>query len=196
MATCTTRKTPKHSPQFAREALSYCPETGELTWKTRPESHFKNAHGMRIFNSRYASTIAGTIHSSGHSKIRLDRTSYYTHNLAWVIIHGEWPTEFVDHINGDPSDNRACNLRLATMRENNRNVRPRSNNTSGKSGVHWSARKQKWVANIWLGKRLKHLGQHDSKEAAVEARIIAEREYWGEFAPSARPTQKDRPTDY
>jgi hypothetical protein len=35
--------------------------------------------------------------------------------------YGVWPTQLIDHINGDSSDNRIVNLRQTTQSENNRN---------------------------------------------------------------------------
>ena len=47
------------------------------------------------------------------------------HQFAFFYIEREWPSISIDHINRDPHDNRWCNLRKATVRQNqlNRNAK-------------------------------------------------------------------------
>ena len=81
----------------------------------------------------------------------------------------------VDHINGDPLDNRRENIRLVTNKENRWNVGPRKTNTSGYVGVSWHKQGQKWEVRAWgtceqTGRRKnKSLGCYDDKEEAARA---------------------------
>ena len=68
------------------------------------------------------------------------------HRVAWAIYYGVWPTGMIDHINGDGLDNRICNLRDVTHKENARNSRRKATNKSGCSGVMRDKHKKKWVA--------------------------------------------------
>lgn len=88
-----------------------------------------------------------------------------------------------DHINRNPLDNRKNNLRLATHQENMRNCSVSKNNTSGFTGISWVEQKNKWKAYITIDYKQKPLGYYVSKEDAIRARLIAEKEYFGEFAP-------------
>lgn len=88
----------------------------------------------------------------------------------------------VDHINGNPLDNRRVNLRFATPSENARNRGRASNNTSGFKGVNWNKKHGKWLASIMVdGKRL-FLGGFTVAEDAARAYDKAARKYHGEFA--------------
>ncbi len=46
---------------------------------------------------------------------------YKAHRLAWFYVHGVWPKEQIDHINGDKADNCIANLRLADFSKNQAN---------------------------------------------------------------------------
>lgn len=88
-----------------------------------------------------------------------------------------------DHIGGinTINDNRKCNLRIASVSQNNINQRLRKDNSSGVKGVNYDSNKNKWIARIQIdGKRI-NLGNFNSLEDAVNARIKAEQRYYGEF---------------
>lgn len=90
---------------------------------------------------------------------------------------------FTDHINGNTLDNRKCNLRPASVLENNRNHKVRKDNSSGVSGVVWLNASQKWSAVIYLNQRTTRLGSYTNINDAIKARLRAEKKYFGEFAP-------------
>jgi len=83
-----------------------------------------------------------------------------------------FPAECLDHINGDPLDNRITNLRPATVGENRQNLPIYKNNTSGFPGVT-PVGKDKWQARIRINNRRIYLGRHSSREAAVSAYLAA-----------------------
>lgn len=73
----------------------------------------------------------------------------------------------VDHINGDPLDNRRENLRLVTARQNQANSRKRSEASSKYKGVAWHPVSGKWRAYIAPNGKQEHLGLFvDEMEAA------------------------------
>lgn len=132
-------------------------------------------------NRHKAGKLAGTVNKGGYVKIGINRRYYMAHRLAWLFTYGEWPNGVVDHINGDTSDNRICNLRSATQAENSRNQRISKNNSSGFKGVHWHARRQKWAASIRSNWKLHHLGYFDVPEDASRAYDEASVLLHGEF---------------
>lgn len=90
-----------------------------------------------------------------------------------------------DHINGNRSDNRISNLRLAQHRENGQNQALRKTNTSGKHGVSWSKPHNKWAAYIMKDGRKRHLGLFDSLEDAGDA-YLAGKARLHQFQPVPR----------
>lgn len=166
------------SQQFLRDALSYDPETGDFTWRERP-------HMGKRWNTRYANKKAGGVRGGRQPAfmISFDKNFFVAHRLAWVYEHGSIPSDItVDHINGNPLDNRLSNLRLATHAENCANKGWYRNNSSGYKGVHWHKRDRKWIAVIQCNKRQTQLGSFDSPEIAYEAYVRASKLLHGEFS--------------
>lgn len=95
------------------------------------------------------------------------------------------PGEMVDHINGNPLDNRRANLRRATKAQNQTNTRMRSNNKSGIRGVYWRPDTRKWSSQIRYNGRVKTLGSFDTIKAAAAAYRDASMKLHGEFSPLA-----------
>lgn len=83
----------------------------------------------------------------------------------------------IDHIDGNPQNNRLENLRLVTQKTNSRNCRISTNNRSGHLGVYWDVRDRKWFAEIGVDGRKIKLGSSTDKEAVVALRKSAERKY-------------------
>ena len=113
--------------------------------------------------------ITSKVDDSGHKNIMVNGGRYKAHRLAWLYVYGEFPTNFLDHINGTADDNRIKNLRESTNTENLHNQKIRSTNTSGYKGVSWSAQRQKWQAQCCVNYITTHLGYFDTPEEASKA---------------------------
>jgi hypothetical protein len=75
-----------------------------------------------------------------------------------------------DHRYGDKLDNRRENLRIVTTAENAQNrVRQDPRNRSGYRGVSWHTRRQRWVAQVRVGGRVRQLGVFTDPEEAGRA---------------------------
>lgn len=161
---------PRPTPERVRDVLNYDPNTGILRWRV--------ATGKK---ARPGKVVGCT---DGHRRVLVGIDGYRTraHILVWVWVHGEWPSMMIDHINGDPSDNRLCNLRLATPSQNQANRRRRCDNCSGLKGVHLHRQTGKWRAQIRVGGRSQHIGLFVSKEEAHAAYMGAATKLFGEFA--------------
>lgn len=167
------------------EYFTYDSKTGALTWKKRPLKHFVNVRGQRIFNTKYAKTLAGTPTDNGYLKIAVAFNGVYkrirAHRIIWEMCHGPIPEGLhIDHINGVKLDNRLNNLRLATHAENNRNYKPGS--CLGASGIRGVRRLgEKWIAWITVNCKHIHLGTFPTKGLAAVARAKASIRYHGKF---------------
>lgn len=141
---------------MAKEFLRYDEETGLFHWING------NAR-------RKAGEVAGSINSDGYIKIGINGGALLAHRLAWFFLNGCIPKFQIDHINRNKTDNRPCNLREATTKQNSENKSIRSDNTSGHVGVYKNARGGKYKAVIYhFGKHI-YLGSFDTKEEAAFA---------------------------
>lgn len=160
--------------QILRDVLDYNPTTGKLYWKERGVELFSSSRFQRRWNTRYAGKEALTTKCSfGYLYGAVFYVSISAHLAAWVIHHGKFPINEIDHINGNKSDNRICNLRDVTHKENGRNQSLSTRNTSNIQGVSWHKRHSMWQASIRVDGKTKYLGIFKNKEEAAHARKLA-----------------------
>ena len=166
------------TPELLRQLLRYEPETGKLFWKPRTVDLFKD---MRCFNSwtaRFSGKEALTARNTkGYYVGTILGNDYSAHRAAWTLYHGFWPVGDIDHINGNPSDNRASNLRDVSRTENCKNAKISTNNKSGVTGVSYWRRGNKWRVQIKSENKVIHIGYYKNFQDAVTARRQSEADY-------------------
>ena len=168
------------SAEFVSSCLDYNAETGLLHWKVRPLDQFGEVRAWKTFNTRFARTQAGATDTHGYTIIALGGKRYKAHRLAWLISHGEWPDETIDHINSVPSDNRLLNLRLASQAQNTRNKSAHGSSGQRFKGVRRN--KGEWAARIMNDRKEINLGRFHAEEDAAKACDKAAVALFGEFA--------------
>lgn len=107
--------------------------------------------------------------------------------FAHRLLMGAKRGQVIDHINGDPLDNRRSNLRLCTQKQNVRNSRPRKGTESGLKGVRWQSSTQTWCAQIMVDGRREYLGHFSTAEEAAQVYDAAAVRLFGEFAHPNAP---------
>jgi HNH endonuclease/AP2 domain len=128
-----------------------------------------------------AGNIAGAKKAGDYIRISIDGRQHLAHRLAWLYVHGRWPAALIDHINGNPADNRIANLREASRSQNQANSGLRLGNRSGLKGI---SRKPygTWSAQIFYQGTKHYLGTFATPEEAHAAYREAARRLFGEFA--------------
>lgn len=137
-----------------KKLFKYNPDTGEL---------------IRLVSTNNRNKIgdsAGCTRSDSYRVIRINKIQYLEHRIIWMYMYGKFPENAIDHIDGNPSNNKILNLREATNTQNSRsrNVRKAK---SGYRGIAISkgGKFQVTVAGKYLGTFL----------TSDEANLVAEK---------------------
>lgn len=140
-----------------KELFHYDPETGIFIRKVRIS-----------YRSKVGEIAGGFDASTGYVRISILGELYYSHRLVWLYVTGVWPKKEIDHINGNRSDNRLCNLREATKSENRQNISADGykTNSCGFLGVFLDKSCNRWRAKIEVNKCLESLGSYSTAEEA------------------------------
>lgn len=146
-----------------RNLISYDHLTGDFFWTSnaRPRVKCKKAGYMR---------------PDGYVRIVINGERFMAHRLAWLIFHGAMPVLSIDHINGNPSDNRISNLRDISHKENIQNrTKVNKNSRAGLMGVYSVPSSKNWYSRIFSNGKTVYLGAFKTKELAHQAYVSAKR---------------------
>lgn len=106
------------------------------------------------------------IDNRGYVKIKYNGKMVWEHRLIWFLEYGYWP-DVVDHINGNKSDNRLCNLRDVSKGENNHARPVRADSSTGHKGVFKNG--SGYMARISKNGKSFYLGTFKTVEEASAA---------------------------
>ena len=167
-----TRNQPKPKLTHRRllELLSYDAATGIFRWR-------KTMNGFVR-----AGSIAGSPNAEGYLQIQIDRVKYRSARLAFLYVHGRWPTDQIDHADVANANDAFLNLREAPRSLNGGNKRRYRNNKSGFKGVSRRSDGKKWVAQIQVNGVYRHIGSFETRAEAYAAYCARAKEFFGEFA--------------
>jgi hypothetical protein len=134
-----------------------------------------------VFTRVKTGKVCGTTRYDGCVQMGVDGMLYRAARLAWLYVSGEWPEHVVDHINGNPGDNRIANLRAATVAENRQNSRIKNQNRTGYKGVQCE-RPGCYSARITFGGKMIRLGTFRTPDDAHRAYCEAASKHFGQFS--------------
>ena len=156
------------SQERARELFDY--KDGKLFWKVR-----------KAKNTKIDSVAGGLNKITGYWQVGVDGKRYRSHVLIWNFHHGPVPAgKCIDHVDGDPSNNRIENLNPVTHQQNLQKQKKQSSNTSGHTNIHWHEQNKKWrlrLKNPKTGNDT-HFGCFKNIKKAIKKRD-AIRKKWG-----------------
>lgn len=151
-----------------RELMDYNPDTGLFFWRV--------ARGRGV----QPGDEAGYLAKDGRGRIQVEGRPYLRYRLAWLWMKGEWPANDIDHIDGNPSNDRFSNLRDVTNLVNSQNRRAPSiaKRVGTLLGTQYRPfqRKKPWNARIQCAGKSFSLGYFATEQEAHAAYIKAKRE--------------------
>lgn len=156
-------------------AVRYDPATGKLFWRDDwyPESRVRDECGRE---------------HQGYLRFQHRNKWLSAHRVAWFLHYGEWPATEIDHIDGDGTNNRIENLRLADRAQNSMNRPMYVCNKSGYKGV-FRKYNGRYVARIGGNKNRISLGSFVCPIEAARAYDRAAIEHHGEYARTNFPIE-------
>lgn len=151
--------------KYLHKFLEYNEKTGIFIWK----------------KSRGGSAIKGNIagyNREGYIIINLQKKNYSAHRLAWLYTYGEWPEQYIDHIDRNKSNNAISNLRDVSPSENMQNMSNISNNSTGYTGVYYDKSRNKYVVQVKIDKKTKTIGRYVTLDEAILIRAEYVKKYY------------------
>ena len=137
---------------------------------------------------------SGSISTTSYYQIWVQGKPMLLHRAVWLYKHpgcyyrSEVPP-ILDHINMNKQDNRYENLRPVSRNFNNFNAKKREGGSSNYRGVYWATRKEKWVAQIKVEGKNRHLGIFPgTPEGEVAAALAWDRAAFEVYGPDAIPS--------
>jgi hypothetical protein len=140
--------------------------------------HWKQSLNRRI---RIGSRAGSLNKQDGRVQVRINGSMYKAHRLVFLWHHGYLP-EYIDHIDGNPANNRIENLRECSLSQNQWNRKVCKNNTSGYKGVWFSKQTNKWQVEVHSEGRKYYGGLFADAESANKAAIELRKSLHKDFA--------------
>jgi len=123
----------------------------------------------------------GSIEADGRIKALIFGKRYRMHRLIYLYHYGYMPT-YIDHIDGNVTNNSIENLRPWTNQQNQRNAKLHVKNTSGCKNVSFNKRFNKWAVYLRVNKNKTCFGHYDDLELADLIATEAREKFHKEFA--------------
>lgn len=126
----------------------------------------------------------GTKHHSGYLRFNMNKKNYAVHRVIYQLETGVYP-DYVDHIDGNKTNNKIENLRDCSFAENKRNVTKYKNNTSGYKNVYFNKRNNNYMVCLTINNKPTYFGSFKDVELADLVAMEARNKYHKEFANHA-----------
>jgi len=126
-------------------------------------SNLGNIKSLNYNNTKKENVLMQNIGSNGYFVVSLSKNNIRKQRTVHQIVAESFYNHIpngnklvVNHINFIKTDNRLENLEIVTNRENSNKKHIKS--TSKYTGVCWHKQHNKWVAQIVINSKVKHLG--------------------------------------
>ena len=154
------------SQDYLHGILQY--KEGDLYWKIRP------AQRTQIGG------IAGST-SDGYGQVYIDSVAYKSHRIIFMMHYG-YVSDQIDHIDGNPLNNKIENLRAVTSSQNQLNRKISTKNKTGHKGVCVHTQTGRYHVRLTINGLNKSFGLYEDLELAGLVAQMAREKYHGEFA--------------
>lgn len=148
-------------------------DDGNLVWRV-----------SRPGGKAIAGGVAGNRRDDGYVIVGLKGKKWLLHRIIFAMHHGYMP-DMIDHIDGDPFNNRVENLRKADISTNQHNRKLDVRNKLGVKNVYFHNRDKNYAVRMKVGGKVRTVGYFKALELADLVAQMAREKYFGEFARHA-----------
>ena len=128
---------------------------------------------------------AGCLKPTGYIVVEVNNKNMMAHRLVWMYHYGKIDS-YIDHIDGNKSNNRIENLRPATKAQNCWNKKIFSLNNTGCKGVRLRKDSGKYEVRIGINNKRIIIGSYNNLELADLVATEARDKYHREFVNHGR----------
>lgn len=160
--------------EYLRERIAVDADVGVVRWVDATKYHVP-------LNGREAGAACRTTSGKVYWRVKVDGRPIKRSHIVFLFVTGKWPTQQIDHINGNSLDDRAVNLREATPTQNAWNHKSRKKSTALPMGIR-QLPSGRFQARIACNKKTVHLGSFASVADALTAYTNKRKELFGDYA--------------
>lgn len=156
------------------ESFDVFPDTGTMIWKATPK-------GKKHLLGKQAGSPTVPVRGKSYMRLRRSRVSMHRGWLIFLWVHRHWPTDCLDHRDGNSLNDAIDNLREATVTQNAWNHKDHARRMDLPMGVYL-ARSGRFQAEISCHKKRLYLGTFNTPDDARAVYLVKRKELFGEFA--------------
>lgn len=156
--------------EYLHDFFEYC-DNGTLVWKVDRRVKCKGKE-------------AGHTRPDGYVAVRLGKQRLLVHRVIFAMWHGYMP-DVIDHIDGNPNNNRIENLREADNSKNQQNRKLDCRSKVGVKNVSYFRRDKNYMVRMKIDGKVRLFGYYKDLELADLVAAMAREKYFGQFARHA-----------
>jgi hypothetical protein len=171
---------PHMKNQITQDILKYLFDYDENSGRfTHKEISGRHPNRNVRFSGKFADCV---LDKDGYRKLSAKEIgSVRAHRMAWIYYYGEQPPEIIDHINGDPADNKIKNLRAASKNQNRWNSTHQNRNKLSQRGISLNG-KNGFRVRVTVNGQYHYIGRFKTLEEAIKRRDEAHKTLYGAYA--------------
>jgi hypothetical protein len=153
-------------------------------WQLLQIFNYDNHTGLLYYINKQTNIFrpVGNINKqTGRAEVQINKQKYQQSRIIYKMYTGEEPP-IVDHIDGNPSNNKLENLRPSNHLQNQHNRKISADNKTGHKNICWHKGAKKWYVQVRYNNKFVVRLLIEDLELAILVAQEARDKYHGQFA--------------